>query len=401
MTLYGILDLSVWQMVLVGLVLTHITIVSVTVFLHRAQAHRALDLHPAVSHFFRLWLWLTTGMVTREWVAVHRRHHAKCETPDDPHSPKILGLRKVVMEGAELYRDATVDPELVARYSHGTPDDWIERQVYGRFTWQGVGLMLVLDVLLFGVYGITLWAVQMLWIPVLAAGVINGIGHFGGYRNFESPDAATNIVPWGILIGGEELHNNHHAFPSSAKLSSKWWELDMGWFYIRLLSVLGLARVKKVAPEPRVIEGKGNVDMETLRAVITGRMHVAARYAREVLAPVTRAELCKSERHCRRLYRRTQRLLVLEGARLDERAKQRLEQVLAQSQTLETVYQFREQLRDLWERAAPNQEALLKSLQDWCQQAEDTGIQALGTFARNLRGYSLAPTAGPTAAHGG
>ena len=400
MTLYGILDLSVWQMVLAGLVLTHITIVSVTVFLHRAQAHRALDLHPAVSHFFRLWLWLTTGMVTREWVAVHRRHHAKCETPDDPHSPKILGLRKVVMEGAELYRDATVDPELVARYSHGTPDDWIERQVYGRFTWQGVGLMLILDVLLFGVYGITLWAVQMLWIPVLAAGVINGIGHFWGYRNFESPDAATNIVPWGILIGGEELHNNHHAFPSSAKLSSTWWELDMGWFYIRLLSVLGLARVKKVAPEPRVIKGKGNVDMETLRAVITGRMHVAARYAREVLAPVTRAELCKSERHCRRLYRRTQRLLVLEGARLDERAKQRLEQVLAQSQTLETVYQFREQLRDLWERTAPNQEALLKSLQDWCQQAEDTGIQALETFARNLRGYSLTPVTGPSA-HGG
>ena len=400
MTLYGILDLSVWQMVLAGLVLTHITIVSVTVFLHRAQAHRALDLHPAVSHFFRLWLWLTTGMVTREWVAVHRRHHAKCETPDDPHSPKILGLRKVVMEGAELYRDATVDPELVARYSHGTPDDWIERQVYGRFTWQGVGLMLILDVLLFGVYGITLWAVQMLWIPVLAAGVINGIGHFWGYRNFESPDAATNIVPWGILIGGEELHNNHHAFPSSAKLSSTWWELDMGWFYIRLLRVLGLARVKKVAPEPRVIKGKGNVDMETLRAVITGRMHVAARYAREVLAPVTRAELCKSERHCRRLYRRTQRLLVLEGARLDERAKQRLEQVLAQSQTLETVYQFREQLRDLWERTAPNQEALLKSLQDWCQQAEDTGIQALETFARNLRGYSLTPVTGPSA-HGG
>ena len=400
MTLYGILDLSVWQMVLAGLVLTHITIVSVTVFLHRAQAHRALDLHPAVSHFFRLWLWLTTGMVTREWVAVHRRHHAKCETADDPHSPKILGLRKVVMEGAELYRDATVDPELVARYSHGTPDDWIERQVYGRFTWQGVGLMLILDVLLFGVYGITLWAVQMLWIPVLAAGVINGIGHFWGYRNFESPDAATNIVPWGILIGGEELHNNHHAFPSSAKLSSTWWELDMGWFYIRLLRVLGLARVKKVAPEPRVIKGKGNVDMETLRAVITGRMHVAARYAREVLAPVTRAELCKSERHCRRLYRRTQRLLVLEGARLDERAKQRLEQVLAQSQTLETVYQFREQLRDLWERTAPNQEALLKSLQDWCQQAEDTGIQALETFARNLRGYSLTPVTGPSA-HGG
>ncbi|MCG6859725.1 MAG: fatty acid desaturase [Chromatiaceae bacterium] len=391
MTLYGFLDLSLWQLVLVGLALTHVTIVTVTVFLHRSQAHRALDLHPAVSHFFRFWLWLTTGMVTREWVAVHRRHHAKCETPDDPHSPQILGLPKVVAEGAELYGKAVENPEILSRYSHGTPDDWIERRIYGRYTWQGVGLMLILDLLLFGVYGITLWAVQMIWIPFLAAGVINGVGHYWGYRNFESPDASTNIVPWGILIGGEELHNNHHAFPSSAKLSSKWWELDMGWFYIRLLSSLGLARVKKVAPKPFVIAGKGNIDMDTVRAVIVGRMHVAARYAREVLAPVTRAELCRSERHCRRLFRRTQRLLVLEEPRLDERTKQRLEQVLAQSQTLKTVYQFRERLRDLWERTAPNQEALLKSLQDWCQQAEATGIQALETFARNLRGYTLAP----------
>jgi stearoyl-CoA desaturase (delta-9 desaturase) len=391
MTLYGILDLSVWQVVLVGLILTHVTIVTVTVFLHRSQAHRALDLHPAINHFFRFWLWLTTGMVTREWVAVHRRHHAKCETPDDPHSPKILGLRKVLTEGAELYRDAAADPQLVARYSHGAPDDWIERRLYGRYTWQGVGLLLILELLLFGVYGVTLWALQMVWIPFFAAGVINGLGHYWGYRNFESPDCSTNIVPWGILIGGEELHNNHHAFPSSAKLSSKGWELDLGWFYIRLLSALGLARVKKVAPVPQVIEGKGTVDMDTVRAVITGRMHVAARYAREVLAPVSRAELCKSRRHCRLMFRRTQRLLVLEGARLDERAKQRLEQVLAQSQTLETVYQYRERLRDLWERTAPSQEALLKSLQDWCQQAEATGILALETFARNLRGYSLTP----------
>lgn len=391
MTLYGLLDYSWWQVALTGLLLTHVTIVTVTVFLHRAQAHRAMDLHPAISHFFRFWLWLTTGMVTREWVAVHRRHHAKCETPEDPHSPKIVGLRKVMVEGAELYGKAADDPEILSRYSHGTPDDWIERKIYSRYTWQGVGLMLILDLLLFGVYGITLWAVQMIWIPFFAAGVINGVGHYWGYRNFESPDASTNIVPWGILIGGEELHNNHHAFPGSAKLSSKWWELDLGWFYIRLLEALGLAKIKKVAPKPRVVEGKGNIDMDTVRAVVAGRMHVAARYAREVLAPVTRSELCRSKRHCRRLFRRTQRLLVLEGSRLDERARQRLEQVLAQSQNLETVYQFRERLRDLWERTAPNQEALLKSLQDWCQQAEATGIHALENFSRKLRGYTLAP----------
>ncbi len=377
-------------MVIATLVLTHITIVSVTVFLHRAQAHRALDLHPAVSHFFRFWLWLTTGMVTREWVAVHRRHHAKCETPDDPHSPKVLGLRKVLAEGAELYKAAAADPETVARYSHGTPDDWIERNLYSRYTWHGLGLMLIVDLLLFGVYGITVWAVQMLWIPVFAAGVINGVGHYFGYRNFESPDAATNILPWGILIGGEELHNNHHAFPSSARLSSKPWELDVGWGYIRLLSWLGLARVRRIAPEPRVIPDKQQVDLDTLRAVIVGRMHVFARYTREVLTPVSRVELCRSERHCRRLFRRTKRLLARDASRLDAAARGRLEQLLAQSQSLATVYQYRERLRELWERTTPSQDALLKSLQDWCQQAEATGIQALERFARNLRGYSLA-----------
>jgi len=391
MSLYGILDFSLWQVVLAGLALTHVTIVTVTVFLHRSQAHRALDLHPAVSHFFRFWLWLTTGMVTREWVAVHRRHHAKCETPDDPHSPKVLGLGKVLVEGAELYGKAADDPRTLIQYGRGTPDDWIEHRLYGRYTWQGVGLMLILDLLLFGVYGITLWAVQMMWIPFFAAGVVNGVGHYWGYRNFETPDASANILPWGILIGGEELHNNHHAFPGSAKLSSKWWELDLGWFYVRLLSVLGLAKVKKVAPRPRVIAGKGSIDMDTVRAVVTGRMHIAARYAREVLAPVARAELCRSKRHCRRLFRRTQRLLIMEGPRLDERARQRLEQVLAQNQTLEIVYQFRERLRELWGRTAPNQEALLTSLQDWCQQAEATGIQSLEAFSRKLRSYTLAP----------
>jgi stearoyl-CoA desaturase (delta-9 desaturase) len=389
MSPYGILDVGPWQAVAATLILTHVTIVSVTVFLHRAQAHRALDLHPWIAHFFRFWLWLTTGMVTKEWVAVHRKHHAKCETPDDPHSPQVLGLGKVMGEGAELYRGAAGDKATLDHYGRGTPDDWIERNLYSRYTWQGMGLMLILDVVLFGVYGITIWAVQMLWIPFWAAGVINGVGHYFGYRSYESPDASTNIVPWGILIGGEELHNNHHAFPSSAKLSSKWWELDIGWFYIRTLTLLGLAKVKKVAPEPRIIPGKAVVDMDTLRAVIVARMHVFARYAQEVLVPVSRAELCRSQGHCRRMARRARQLLVLEGARIDAGARARLEQLLAQSQQLATVYQYRERLREIWERTAPSQEALLKSLQDWCQQAEATGIHALETFSRKLRGFSL------------
>jgi stearoyl-CoA desaturase (delta-9 desaturase) len=389
MSPYGILDITPWQAVLAALILTHITIISVTVFLHRSQAHRALDLNHWVSHFFRLWLWLTTGMVTKEWVGIHRKHHAKCETADDPHSPQVLGLGKVMAEGAELYRTASRDQASIEHYGRGTPDDWVERHVYSRFTWQGLGLMLIIDVLLFGVYGITIWAVQMVWIPFWAAGVINGVGHCYGYRNYESADASTNILPWGIIVGGEELHNNHHAFPSSARLSSKWWEFDIGWFYIRLLSLLGLAKVKKVAPRPYVIPGKSAVDMDTLKAVIVGRMYVFSRYAQEVLLPVSRAELCHSQRHCRRVARRANRLLVLEGMRIDAGARARLEQLLAQSQQLATVYQYRERLREIWERTAPSQDALLKSLQDWCQQAEATGIQALENFSRNLRGWSL------------
>jgi stearoyl-CoA desaturase (Delta-9 desaturase) len=392
MTPYGLLDVDILSAVLITLGMTHITIVAVTVYLHRAQAHRALDLHPAVSHVFRFWLWLTTGMVTKEWVGVHRRHHAKCETAEDPHSPQVLGLRKVLGEGAELYAQAASDRAAVERYGQGTPDDWLERRLYSRFSWQGVALMLILDLVLFGVYGIVMWAVQMLWIPIFAAGVINGVGHYFGYRNFEPPDASTNIVPWGILIGGEELHNNHHAFPSSARLSSKWWEFDIGWMYIRILQALRLAKVRRVAPNPQVVQGKSQLDLETLRAVITSRMHVFARYGKEVMGPVSREELCRDAEHCKHLVKRARRLLLTEGQRLDVAARSSLEQILAKSQTLATVYQFRERLQEIWDRKAPSQEALLHALQDWCQQAESTGIHALERFSKNLRGFALAPT---------
>ena len=392
MTLFnGLLDLSAWQLVLVGLALTHVTIASVTIFLHRAQAHRALDLHPTVSHFFRFWLWLTTGMVTAEWVAIHRRHHARCETPDDPHSPQVLGLRKVLWEGAELYRQAAAAPELVARYSHGTPDDWLERKVYSRLRWQGPALMLLVDFLLFGAAGVAIWAVQMAWIPFWAAGVINGIGHYWGYRNFESPDAATNISPWGILIGGEELHNNHHAFPSSARLSNRWWEFDLGWLYIRLLSLVGLAKVRRVAPRPRLAEGKTVVDLDTLKAVVTNRMHVAARYAREVIRPVSRDELCGEDKVCRRVYRQARKLLVRDEARLDPTSRQRLARLLERSPRLATVVEYRRRLQEVWERTTASQEALLQSLQDWCRQAEASGIRSLAEFAHTLRRYTLQP----------
>ncbi len=388
----GALNLDWWQLVLVGLVLTHITIVAVTVFLHRCQAHRALDLHPALSHFFRFWLWLTTGMATAEWVGVHRRHHARCETEEDPHSPQVLGLNKVLWEGAELYRDATKDPELVERYSHGTPDDWLERHVYGRFAWQGVGLMLIIDFSLFGVLGVALWAVQMIWIPFWAAGVINGVGHYWGYRNFDSPDAATNVSPWGILIGGEELHNNHHAFPSSAKLSARAWEFDIGWAYIRLFERLGLARVRRVAQQPRIDSSKTVIDMDTVKAVIVHRMYVMANYAKDVVKPVLAKELCASEAHCRAMQRQARRLLNSEESNLDESSRQRLAQDLSSAaRSSPRCISIGAKLKDVWERSATSQEVLLASLQEWCQQAEQTGISVLEEFSRKLRGYLPAP----------
>jgi stearoyl-CoA desaturase (delta-9 desaturase) len=334
---------------------------------------------------------MTTGMVTGEWVGVHRRHHARCETPEDPHSPQVLGLRKVLWQGAELYREAADKRDLVQRYSHGTPDDWVERHLYRRHPILGISIMLIIDVVLFGIPGIAAWAVQMIWIPFFAAGVVNGIGHYWGYRNFQSPDAATNISPWGILIGGEELHNNHHAFPSSAKLSARQWEFDIGWMYIRLFETLGLAQVRRVAHKPGMDDGKMAIDMDTVKAVITHRMYVLANFAREVIKPVADAELCRSERHCRRLARQARRLLVREESSMDESSRRRLESILSNSQVLATVHRSRKQLQQVWERTATSQEVLLSSLQQWCKEAESSGIKALQDFAHSLRGYYPIP----------
>ena len=275
----GYLDWSWWKIVAFTLIATHITIAAVTIFLHRCQAHRALDLHPIVSHFFRFWLWLTTGMVTKEWAAIHRKHHAKCETVDDPHSPQVLGINTVLSRGAELYKKEAANQETLDKFGHGTPDDWVEHNIYSKFSWQGVAIMLIVDVFLFGAVGLTVWAVQMLWIPITAAGVINGIGHYWGYRNFDCEDASRNIVPWGILIGGEELHNNHHTFATSAKLSNKWYEFDIGWMYIQIMSAVGLAKVKKTPPKP-VLSDLRPADQSTLEAIIANRYEIMARYSK-------------------------------------------------------------------------------------------------------------------------
>ena len=387
--LNGLLELPVWGIVVATLLLTHLSIASVTIFLHRHQAHRALDLHPIISHLFRFWLWLTTGMVTKEWVAVHRKHHATCETTEDPHSPQQLGINKVLWQGVELYQKAARQSAILNKYGHGTPNDWLEQHIYTPYSYLGIVIMLLIDILLFGILGITVWAVQMLWIPFFAAGVINGLGHWWGYRNYECTDASTNIFPWGILIGGEELHNNHHTFASSAKLSSRWWEFDIGWLYIRLLQVVGLVKVKKVATHPLMRQEKNFVDLDTLKAIVNYRFQVMARYAREVLVQVYREEMQHAQGSSRQLLKRVRALLIREESLLNEQDKHHLATVLEQNSTLKTVYQYRLRLQSLWQQSSVSQEHLLQVLQEWCRQAEATGIQSLQEFALTLRRYTM------------
>lgn len=386
----GFLNLPWWAPVLVALGLTHVTILGVTVYLHRHQAHRALELHPAVALFFRTWLWLTTGMTTRSWTAVHRKHHAFVETEADPHSPMIHGIRKVLWQGAELYRQEAANPETLAKYGHGTPDDWLERHVF-RHDRVGVSLMLITNVLLFGAIGLTIWAVQMAWIPFFAAGVINGTAHWRGYRNFESRDSSTNLTPWGILIGGEELHNNHHAFASSARFSMKPWELDIGWCWIRVLEWLGLARVKKVAPRLRADRREPGLDQETLRAMIASQWHVMADYAQRVVRRVHREEVSSAAPPTRATLRPLRSLLSRSPVLLGPEEEAALSQGLASSCALAVVYQFQQRLGALFTERSASQETLLEKLQEWCREAEATGIAALADFSRRVRAYALCP----------
>jgi stearoyl-CoA desaturase (Delta-9 desaturase) len=393
---HGLLQATWWQILLFTLLTTHVTIVAVTVFLHRSQAHRALDLHPAVQHFFRLWLWLGTGMVTKEWVAIHRKHHAKCETVDDPHSPQTRGIKKVLLQGAELYRAESRVAETIDKYGRGTPDDWVERNVYSRFTWQGVGLLLILDLLLFGAIGAAVWAVQMLWIPVTAAGIINGLGHWWGYRNFEAADASTNISPIGFIIGGEELHNNHHTYPTSAKLSVKPFEFDIGWGYIRLLEMAGLATVRKTPPKLALGPIKAEADGHTLEAIIANRYEVMAGYATEMRRAVQaemawlKAQGAANSARFKEL-RLAKAWLHRDADKIPQRVKPQLAQVVVDSPKLAQLVAMREELRQLWTRTNVSAEQLVADLQAWCKKAEDSGIAALQEFSRKLRSAHATP----------
>jgi stearoyl-CoA desaturase (delta-9 desaturase) len=385
--LYGILNLPWWGFIVAALILTQITIVSVTVFLHRCQAHRAVELHPIASHFFRFWLWMTTGMETKHWTAIHRKHHAKVETAEDPHSPQVKGLGKVFLEGAELYRKESRNQETMDRYGEGTPDDWMERNVYTAHSALGIMIMLGIDLVLFGLPGLTIWAVQMAWIPFWAAGFINGVGHYVGYRNFESPDASRNIVPWALIVGGEELHNNHHTYATSAKFSVKWWEVDVGWGVIRTMQMLGLAKPKRVAPRPKLAPGKTSVDIDTLKAILTNRFQVMARYSKDVILPVLREERRRAGEAGSALLSRMRSSLIRDTTLMGVNDQQKLVKVLEDYRSLNVVYQFRLKLQNIWARGTASQKELVDSLQDWCKQAEATGIEALREFVTHLKAY--------------
>jgi stearoyl-CoA desaturase (Delta-9 desaturase) len=387
---HGVLRATWWQLIAITLVLTHITIASVTIFLHRAQAHRALELHALPSHFFRFWLWMTTGMVTKEWVAIHRKHHAKCETVDDPHSPVTRGIKTVLLTGSELYRTEAKVQDTLDKFGHHTPNDWIERNLYTRHSALGVSLMLIINVALFGAIGATVWAVQMLWIPITAAGIINGIGHYWGYRNFEAADASTNVSPWGIVIGGEELHNNHHTYPTSAKMSVKAHEFDIGWAYIRAMEMLGLATVRKLPPQMVLGSMKLQADSKTLEAIIANRYEVMANYAREL------RRACASELSRLRAQgtkggtawtdlRIAERWLHRDAEKIPTHVRGHLDQAMDTTPVLKKLVTMREELRQLWTRTNVSAEQLVAELQDWCRRAEESGIAALREFSMKLR----------------
>jgi len=388
----GLLDLSVMQLILVALVLTHITIISVTLYLHRHSAHNSLDLHPVLAHFFRFWLWLTTATNTKQWTAIHRKHHAKCETEEDPHSPVVLGIRKVLFEGAELYADAGTE-DTMQRYGQRTPVDWVERKLYSRHQMLGIWLMAALDLMLFGVNGIWIWAIQMMWIPVWAAGVVNGIGHFMGYRNFECADNARNISPLGILIGGEELHNNHHTYPNSSKLSRRWYEVDIGWGYIRLFQALGLATPKGYRPIAHYVPGKQEVDVETVQAIANNRFDIMRQYRKRVMEPVLRQQKALMDDEIRPRYRKIRRLLSRDITLIKPAEKAHLDTALESNQALRKIYEMSHELQALWRSRGVKPQEKLQALMHWCREAEASGIRYLEDFAAHLRAYSLRPSA--------
>jgi len=389
----GLLGWSAWQVALAALVLTQITIVSVTIYLHRHSAHNSLDIHPVLAHFFRFWLWLTTGIRTREWTAIHRKHHAHCETDQDPHSPVRKGLSKVLWQGAELYQQAG-DTETLEKYGQRCPNDWLERHVYNAHNNIGITLMAIINIALFGVLGITVWAIQMIWIPFFAAGIINGVGHIWGYRNFECSDNARNITPLAVFIGGEELHNNHHTYPNSPKLSVKSWEFDIGWFWIRFFQCFGLVKPKRVGPVAHRVPGKDRLDVDTVMAIVNNRFQIMVQYRKQVLQPILKEQARRLSRQEFGLLKQSRKLMYREQSLMAPADMERLQEVLARHEILDLIHQKSVELQELWRRQPGlKYQDRLNKLTEWCRQAEQSGVFALVEFARWLRTFSLPATA--------
>ena len=388
---YGILGLGFWGYVIAGAIGVHITLIAITLYHHREQAHRSVDLHPALRHFFRFWLWMNTGVITKQWVAVHRKHHAMCERDGDPHSPQLVGLKTVLLQGAELYRQEARNPETVEKYGRGTPDDWVERHLYSRWPNVGVGLLFFVVVFLFGLPGIALYGFQLITMPLLAAGIINGLSHARGYRNFETEDASTNLWPLAVFVAGEELHNNHHAFPSSARFSQHPWEVDMGWLHLRLFAALGLARIRRVAPKPELVEEPSSPDIEALRSILINRMHVLRHYRKSVTFPVLRGEIRQYKGKARAPIRRAKRWLTRHPSLLDNQSQERLAELMEKYPSLKTVMEYRNELKALWETTDLSNERLLAELMRWCSRAEASGIKALEEFSAYLKSFRPSP----------
>jgi stearoyl-CoA desaturase (delta-9 desaturase) len=381
----GLLQAGWGALAIYFLIATQVTIFSVTLYLHRSQAHRAVDFHPVLAHFFRFWTWLSTSMITKEWAAIHRKHHAKVETEEDPHSPQIKGIGTVFWRGVELYKEARADRASIEQYGKGCPDDWIERHLYTPYATMGPTLLLFISFALFGFAGVAVWALQMAWIPFWAAGVVNGLGHWWGYRNFESADTSTNLSPWGVWIGGEELHNNHHAFPSSAKFALRKFEFDIGWATIRVLEKVGLAKVLRVAPTLDVRPNIAMPDGETMKALLAIRFQAMTDYYRNVTLPALREAKLKLPRSMRKG--------LADGGRwLDDDKRARLQAWLAERPRMAQLAEFRAKLSQVLDERSQDAQATLAKLQAWCAEAEASGNAALQAFSRRMKGYALVPT---------
>ncbi|MDR1076699.1 MAG: transposase [Xanthomonadaceae bacterium] len=388
----GVTGLDWPGLLLVLLAFVQLTIFAVTLYLHRSQTHRAVEFHPVIAHFFRFWSWLTTSMITQEWVAIHCKHHAKVETEEDPHSPQYKGVRNVFLGGAELYRAARQARGDIERYGKGTPEDWIERRVYTPHANLGPISLLAIEIVLFGIPGIAMWAIQMMWIPFWAAGVVNGLGHYWGYRNFQSDDASTNLVPWAVWIGGEELHNNHHAFPRSARFSMRRWEFDIGWMAIRMLRFFGLAKVLWVAPHLNIRPNIHVPDMETLKALLAHRFHAMTDFYRSVLMPTLREEARSTGKKLRHLKppRRIRHSLVNDGHWLKPDAREQLHRWVSQRPQMQLLMGYHSRLAALLEARSHDAMERVRQLRQWCQEAESSGIRVLQEYAARLKGYALA-----------